>query len=106
MPSYWLGDDTISEACDQRDVLRDGCFDRWKRQRRVVTGLAVPNFGNPDRVVVACIFGDDVAQTTGHVADALQNIRYQFVSFARNHDEFSDLPDVARQSTGFPRGFS
>src|SRR5712671_3518085 len=69
MPADRCRDDAIAEAGDERPALGDRLLDLRKRERGVVTGLAIPRFGNPDRVRVARVLRQDVAEAAGHLAD-------------------------------------
>src|SRR5687767_6267146 len=66
------GLDAIAEAGDQWPGLGDGRLHRSQRQGRLVTGLAVPDLGDPESSLVGWITGNHVAQAAGHGLCAVQ----------------------------------
>src|SRR5512144_2229818 len=63
---------TACKGGDQWLAARDGPLDGGKRQRRAMTLLVVPDFRDPDRVLVHWILCDDVTQASGHIAGCFE----------------------------------
>ena len=80
MSSHRLGHEPFGEARYQWPCTRNRLLYRGKRQGRLMARLVSPHFGDPDRVSVRRVPGDDVAAAARHRARPVQENRDESVS--------------------------
>ena len=78
------GLDELVKRCNQRFPARNSVPDRWKRQRRFVTFLAVPDLCNPDCIWITWVVGNDIAEAPRHFRNAFEEDRGKGVTLPRD----------------------
>src|SRR5690606_2772427 len=110
-PERRAGHETLPEAGDERPSALDGAPHALELQGGAVARLVHPHLGDPDRVGVAFVLGDDVGEAARHPRDALPQRLEQLVALACRRHHLADEPvharDVSRpgaqRSGGAPR---
>ena len=85
-----LGLHLVAKAGDHRPALRDCCLHARQFQGRAVALLRIPHFGDPQRVGLTGIPGDDVAQAAGHAAGAVEQNGCKLVALAGSRHHLAD----------------
>ncbi len=90
MPPNGICDRDSFEIRNERLGLRDGVLHLRQGQRLVMTGGAVPDFGDPEDVFVGGVSGDDVTEVAGHAGGALFEDANHLLALAGDSSDFHD----------------
>ena len=87
----WRSSRDFFEGGDEVVGLGEAFFDGRGFERGLMTGLAFPDFRDPEDVWIGCVFGNDEAETAGDgVGVGASHLGDEFVAAAGGGGQFDD----------------